>query len=63
MKTTINRATCSDREAADYLGISRTGLWRLLKAGRLPCVRIGGRTLFRRSDLDAFLDSCVERAG
>lgn len=49
--------------AAKYIGISRAGMWRLLKAGELQCVRIGGRTLFRRVDLDAFLERCVERAG
>ena len=50
-------------EAATYIGISPAGIWRLLKSGRLPCVRIGGRTLFRRVDLDALLETSMERVG
>ncbi|MEZ0212986.1 MAG: helix-turn-helix domain-containing protein [Xanthobacteraceae bacterium] len=49
-------------EAADYLRLSRAGIWRLLKDGRLPRARIGGRTLIRRVDVDAFLERCVEAA-
>ena len=49
-----------DVDTADYLGISRTGVWRLLKKGEFPCVRIGGRTLFRREDLDAFIQRQVQ---
>lgn len=59
---TIEPAVLRDREAAQYLGISRSGIWRLLKADAIPCVRIGGRTLFRRADLDTYIERCV-RAG
>lgn len=62
MRFAIEKAALSDREAAQYLGISRTGLWRLLKSGALPPCRIGGRTLVRRTDLDALLDRSVRRA-
>ena len=54
------KAAFNDREAATYLGISQAGFWRLLRAGKLPRVRIGGRTLVRRVDLDAFLSACLE---
>ena len=47
-------------EASESLRISRVGVWRLLREGRIPRTRIGGRTLIRRVDLDAFLNSCVE---
>ena len=47
-------------EAAEYVRISRAGVWRLLKERRLPRTRIGGRTLIRRVDIDAFLEQCVE---
>lgn len=56
------KAAFNDREAATYLGISQAGFWRLLRAGKLPRVRIGGRTLVRRVDLDAFLSECLETA-
>lgn len=45
------------KEAADFLRVSETSLRRWTNAGRLPCVRIGGRQerRFRREDLEAFL--------
>ena len=45
------------REAARLLRVSETSLRRWTNAGRLPCLRIGGRQerRFRRSDLLAFI--------
>ncbi|MFG1379499.1 helix-turn-helix domain-containing protein [Xanthobacter autotrophicus] len=48
-----------DTEAAAHMGICRAGIWRRLKEGAFPCVRIGGRTLFRRADLDAYIQRQV----
>jgi excisionase family DNA binding protein len=42
-------------EVERHLGISRAGLWRLVKAGDLPAIHIGRRVRFRRDDLDEFL--------
>jgi excisionase family DNA binding protein len=47
-------------EAADYLRVSRATIWRLLSAKELRRVRIGGRTVIRRVDLDSFLEQAVE---
>lgn len=46
-------------EAAALLRVSETSLRRWTNAGRLPCLRIGGRRerRFRRSDLLAFVGS------
>lgn len=41
--------------AASYLSISRASIYRLIKAGELPRVKVGGRSLIRRSDADALL--------
>ncbi|MER9603401.1 helix-turn-helix domain-containing protein [Mesorhizobium sp. M0243] len=49
-------------EVANYFRISRAGVWRLLQEQRLRRTKIGGRTLIRRVDADAFLASCVEVA-
>lgn len=49
-------------EAASYLRISRAGLYRLLREGSLKPARVGGRTLLRKVDLEAFLARCVESA-
>jgi transcriptional repressor of dcmA and dcmR len=45
------------REAAEFLRVSETSLRRWTNAGRLPCLRIGGRheRRFRRRDLLAFV--------
>src|SRR6266513_1511032 len=47
------------REAAELLRVSETSLRRWTDAGRLPCLRIGGRheRRFRRGDLLAFVGS------
>jgi excisionase family DNA binding protein len=49
-------------EAANYIGVSRATVWRLLKRKSLARARIGGRTVVRRIDLDAFLAQAVEAA-
>lgn len=47
---------------AEYLGVSRSSVWRRIKDGTLPCVRLKGRTLLRRVDLDAVLARHVQGA-
>jgi len=39
--------TVSPHEAAERLGIGRGTVYRLVKAGRLPAVRVGKRPHFR----------------
>jgi excisionase family DNA binding protein len=55
-------ALLSRREAAAYLRLSETSIWRLMKAGQLPCARVGGRVLFRRSDCDALVERSLQVA-
>jgi len=38
-------------EAAEYLRISRAGIWRLARSGELRATRIFGRTLFQKKHL------------
>jgi len=42
-------------DAAARLGVGRSLAWALVRRGDLPVARIGGRTLVRLADLDAFL--------
>jgi len=44
-------------EAAQLLGIGRSTLYRLFTDRNLTGVKIGARTLIRRSDLEALLES------
>ncbi len=45
----------TDEEAAEYLKVSRMSLWRLRKAGELSFVRVTSRIMYRRSDLENFI--------
>jgi excisionase family DNA binding protein len=44
-------------EVCERLGISRTSLWKLTKAGELTPTRFGGILTFRESVLAAFLEA------
>jgi excisionase family DNA binding protein len=44
-------------DAARYMGVGRTKLYELAGSGDLPSIVIGRRRLWRRSDLDAFVES------
>jgi excisionase family DNA binding protein len=53
----INNRLLSRREAAAYLGISIRFLCDLLSQRSVACIRIGGRTMLDRADLDAFVEA------
>ena len=55
----VSPATLTTKEAAAYLSISLPTLFRLLKAEKLPHLRIGRVLRFRPEDLDAFLAARV----
>lgn len=46
-------------QAAQYLGVAKQTLhnWRSSGRYRLPCLRVGRLVRYRRSDLDAWLES------
>lgn len=44
-------------DAAAAIGISRSTLFEYIKHGRIPSRKIGGRTVIRHRDLEAFLDA------
>jgi len=51
------------RAAADYLGVSRATVERLVSRGQLPVVRVGAATRYDVEDLDAFIETnrCRDR--
>lgn len=57
--TTLQPAALSVKDAARYIGISRTHLYSLFKSGKIRPAIIGGRTLVRRVDADALLKRSV----
>lgn len=52
---TVEPALWGVHPSAAYIGISRAKLFRLVAEGRLKSVRLDGRRLFRKADLDAFI--------
>jgi excisionase family DNA binding protein len=42
--------------AAARIGISRSGLYELIRAGEIPIIKIGARSLVGDHDLRAFLE-------
>jgi len=42
---------------ADRLGYTRSSVYRLVKAGQLPVVQVGGVWRVREADLDEFIRS------
>ena len=44
-------------EVLEYLQVNLRTVYRLIKAGRIPAVRVGRQWRFRKGDLDAWLDS------
>ncbi|WP_337267889.1 helix-turn-helix domain-containing protein [Oryzifoliimicrobium ureilyticus] len=56
---TIAPAALSIKDAAAYIGISRANLYRIMQSGKLRPAKVGGRTLIRRIDADAFLEAAI----
>lgn len=48
------------RTAADLLGISRSGLYRLQASGKLTFCKLGGRTVVKTKSLISYLDTIEE---
>jgi len=44
-------------EAASYLKVNRRTIYRLLRARKIPALRVGGQWRFRRRDLDEWLEA------
>ena len=57
MKREIEREAYTIPETAESLGTSETTIWRWIKQGVLPSIRLGGRTLVPRDGLRECLQS------
>ncbi len=49
-------------EVLDYLQVNLRTIYRLIKAGKIPAVRVGRQWRFRKQDIDAWLDGQPQRA-
>jgi excisionase family DNA binding protein len=46
-------------ELQDYLSISRTTVFKLMKTKRIKYAKVGRRVLFRKSDIDDFIQKSI----
>jgi len=53
---TVERRLFSKREAAKYLGISFSTLLRHIRRGIIPIVKLHGRALIDKKDLDNLIE-------
>ncbi|EAP89371.1 hypothetical protein OA2633_08904 [Oceanicaulis sp. HTCC2633] len=60
MPDNVQRAAYSVLDAASYLGVSRSQVYRLLAEGSLDSLKIGTRRLIRRDALDALIERSSE---
>lgn len=51
------------RDAVMYSNISRSGLYRLMKSGDLPSLRVGGRRMIQRAAIEAFFARLAQGEG
>lgn len=59
MTVSVSTPVLSINEAAAYLRASRGHIYNLLRQGDLLPVKVGGRTLIRRSDIDDLLERSI----
>lgn len=50
-------------EVLEYLQVNLRTVYRLIKAGKIPAVRVGRQWRFRKRDIDAWLDTQRPRSG
>src|SRR6187549_695556 len=50
-------------EVLEYLQVNLRTVYRLIKAGKIPAVRVGRQWRFRKRDIDAWLESQRSRPG
>ncbi len=53
----IDEAFLTTEEVLEYLQVNLRTVYRLIKAGKIPAVRVGRQWRFRKSDIDAWLES------
>jgi excisionase family DNA binding protein len=53
----IDDAFLTTEEVLEYLQVTQRTVYRLIKAGRIPAVRVGRQWRFRKQDLDRWLEN------
>jgi len=59
----IDESFLTTEEVLEYLQVNLRTVYRLIKAGKIPAVRVGRQWRFRKRDIDAWLESQRPRQG
>jgi excisionase family DNA binding protein len=59
----IDESFLTTDEVLEYLQVNLRTVYRLIKAGKIPAIRVGRQWRFRKRDIDAWLESQRPRAG
>jgi excisionase family DNA binding protein len=59
----IDETFLTTEEVLAYLQVNLRTVYRLIKAGKIPAVRVGRQWRFRKRDIDSWLDSQRPRSG
>ena len=59
----IDETFLTTEEVLEYLQVNLRTVYRLIKAGKIPAVRVGRQWRFRKRDIDSWLDSQRPRTG
>ena len=60
---TMDDAFLTTEEVLEYLQVNIRTVYRLIKAGRIPAVRVGRQWRFRKRDIDAWLETQRSKVG
>jgi excisionase family DNA binding protein len=58
----MDESFLTTEEVLDYLQVNLRTVYRLIKAGKIPAVRVGRQWRFRKRDIDSWLESQRPRA-
>ena len=57
LMNTTNRRTYSALDVSEYLGISRTGAYNLMRSSGFPSIRVGGRVMVTKVAFENWLEN------
>ena len=56
----MNKENLTVKDVAEYLNRSETTIYNMLNNGELPGIKLGGKWIVRKNDLDKFLDDLLK---
>ncbi|OCL24956.1 AlpA family transcriptional regulator [Orenia metallireducens] len=55
----MNKENLTVKDVAEYLNRSETTIYNMLNNGELPGIKLGGKWIVRKKDLDEFLNNML----